>query len=117
LVELTNRALVAVLVADHVGLIAHVDAPLAQALGWCAHELVGRPLATIIPPHLQDAHHLGFSRFLTTHQPMVLERRLTLSVATRAGTELSAEHVITAIRIETGWLFAAAIRMQDSHAG
>ena len=103
-------------VADQRGLIAHVDAPLARALGWRADELVGLPLTTIIPPHLRDAHHLGFSRFLKTHQPTLLERTLSLSVATRAGDELSAEHVITAIRIEAGWLFAAAIRLQASHA-
>lgn len=116
LVELTRDENPSVIVADELGMIAHIDQDLARALGWPAEELIGRPLTTIIPPRFRDAHHVGFSRFLCTHQPTVLERPLMLSVLNRRGDELVAEHVIVAIASANGWLFAAAIRLED-HGG
>lgn len=98
------------IVADQHGLIRHVDPPLAHDLGWPVEDLVGRPLTAIIPKRFHDAHHLGFSRFLTTGQRSVMERPLALWVLTRTGGELHVEHVITAIRRADGWLFGATIR-------
>lgn len=112
LLELTRRKTSSLVVADELGLITHVDVALASALGWLAEELVGRPLTTIIPPRFRDAHHIGFSRFLSTHQPMLLDRLLTMSVVNRSGDELAAEHVITAVPVANGWWFAAAIRLE-----
>ncbi len=101
---------VPVIVADWHGLILHVDAAIAYSLEWRVEDLVGRPLTTIIPRRFHDAHHLGFSRFLATGERVLMERPLALWAVTRTGTELRIEHVITAIRAEDGWLFAAAIR-------
>jgi PAS domain S-box-containing protein len=102
----------AMVVVDDIGLIAHVDAPLARCLGWEPDELVGQPLTTIIPARVRDAHHLGFSRFLTTGRPTLLERPLHLSVLHRDGGERGAEHVIIAMERSGRWLFAAAIRVE-----
>lgn len=98
------------IVADQHGLIRYVDAALAHDLEWRVEDLVGRPLTAIIPRRFHDAHHLGFSRFLTTGERVVLERPLALWVTTRTGGELRVEHVITALRRPDGWLFGAAIR-------
>lgn len=102
------------IVADQHGLIRHVDVALARDLEWQLDDLVGRPLTVIIPRRFHDAHHLGFSRFLTTGERVVLERPLALWVATRTGGELRVEHVITAIRRHDGWLFGAAIRTRGT---
>lgn len=117
LFELTHDADLQLVAADSYGLIVHVDPPLALALGWRDDELVGRPLTTIIPRRLHDAHLIGLSRFLATAVPTILERPLQLWISARTGEELRVEHVITAIRIDTRWLFGAAIRTERGFGG
>lgn len=110
LAELTQLAHPEIVAADDRGLITHIDAPLARVLGWSAEDLVGRSLTTIIPRRFRDAHHIGFSRFLTTGEPRLLERAIALCVATRGGEEMRVQHVITAVRVGPRWVFAASIR-------
>lgn len=114
LAELTRLAAPTIIVADSLGLIAHVDPPLAQLLGWRADELVGRALSTIIPLRFREAHHLGFSRFLTSGEPTLMGRPLEMAIATRDGKELTAEHVITAFRVDERWVFGASIRTAEA---
>jgi len=58
-----NQAFV---VADELGIILDVNDRFEQLFGWKHEQIVGMPLTTIIPPRLRQAHHLGFSRFVTT---------------------------------------------------
>lgn len=112
LAELTGVVEPLVIAADELGLIVHVDPRLARTLGWRADELIGQPLTAIIPPRFRDAHHIGFSRFVTTGESTLLDRPVQLWIATRDGVERRVEHVITANRVPDGWLFAAAIRAE-----
>lgn len=98
-------------IADHDGLITDVNQRFEETYGWKAAEIVGKPLTTIIPPNLHAAHHLGFSRFLTTGTPTLLNRPLHLKVQTKSGHILNAEHMIVAEKNSQGeWVFAATIR-------
>ena len=45
---------VAVLIADHVGLITHVNTGFEKMFGWCKSEITGRSLTTVLPPALRD---------------------------------------------------------------
>ncbi len=117
LVELTHDASFQLIVADKRGLITHVDPPLAGALGWRDAELIGRPLTAIIPHRLHDAHLSGFSRFLATGEPTILERPLELWISTRSGGQRRATHVITVLRVEDQWLFGAAIKLEAAPDG
>ena len=99
-----------VVVADEDGLIVFVNEGPPGILGWRAEDLIGRPISTIIPARLRDAHHLGFSRFLLTGQPTLLGRPLRLRVLTKDGRELDAEHLIVAERAPGSWSFGASIR-------
>jgi hypothetical protein len=112
LARLTRTEAPPFVAADAWGLITHVDRPLADALGWPVDDLVGQPLTAIIPRRFRDAHHVGFARFLSTGVPTLLDRPLAFWVATRGGQEWRAEHVITAIEGERGWLFGAVIRTE-----
>lgn len=109
LATLTHNGTPSIIVANEIGLIEHVDPELARALRWRVDQLVDQPLTTIIPRRFRDAHNLGFSRFLMTREPTLLERPLGLWVATASGDELRAEHVITSLLVERGWLFGATI--------
>lgn len=119
---MTHNATPAIVVADQLGLILHVDPELAESLAWRVDQLLDQPLTLLIPRRFRDAHHLGFSRFLMTREPTLLDRAVKLWVATGSGGELPAMHMITGLPIEDGWLFAATIELRDdaateAHAG
>lgn len=108
--ELRKETGVPVVIADEEGLINYVNQRFEKVFGWPANEIVGRPLTTIIPRNLHDAHHLGFSRFLTTGKPTLLNQALKLKAVTKAGQEFEAEHMIIAEREKNQWIFGASIR-------
>lgn len=108
--ELEHERDLPVVIADHRGIVTYVNARFETVWGWKAEDLVSQPLTTIIPPNLHDAHHLGFSRFLTTGQPTLLNRPLKLKVRMKDGRELEAEHTITAERHNGAWRFGATVR-------
>lgn len=99
-----------VVIADHRGLITHVNERFEAVFGWRKAEIAGQPLSRIIPTHLHDAHHLGFSRFLTTGQPTLLNQPLTLRAVTKDGREFDAEHLIVAEQQQGAWVFGATVR-------
>lgn len=97
-------------VVDQQGLITYVNKRFQEIFGWKPQDIVGKTLSTIIPPYLHDAHNLGFSRFLVTGRPSLLNRPLALKAVTKEGREFPAEHFIVAERREEEWVFAALIR-------
>lgn len=107
--ELRNGDL-PVISADASGYITAINDRFRDAYGWEPADLVGQPLTAIIPRQLHEAHHLGFSRFLSTGRPTILGQPLPLQVMTKDGRELSAEHYILAERLDGAWTFAASLR-------
>ena len=101
---------VPVVVADQQGLITQVNARFEAVFGWQGQEIIGKSLTTIIPRRLHDSHHLGFSRFLTTGTPTLLNQPLRLQAVTKTGHEIDAEHLIVAEQRQGQWVFAATIR-------
>lgn len=108
--DLRLKSDVPVLIADHRGIIAGVNDCFAAAFGWTSQELVGQMLTVIIPRTMRDAHNLGFSRFLTTGQPKLLNQPLELKMVAKDGRERAVEVVITAEQHGAQWMFAAALR-------
>ncbi len=107
--ELRLRTDVPVISADHRGYITWINDRFSEAYGWTEADLVGRPLPTIIPRRFHDAHHSGFSRFLTTETPVILGQSFELVIVTKDGRELVAEHHIVGSRAGSRWEFAAMI--------
>jgi PAS domain S-box-containing protein len=99
-----------VVIADQSGRITFAYPGPQQDLGWEADDLLGRPITTIIPEDYRDAHHLGFSRFVMTGKPTLLNRSLRLKVLRKDGTVVDAEHFIVAEREGNLWTFIALIR-------
>jgi PAS domain S-box-containing protein len=83
-----------VVAADDTNRILAISRPLADALGWKVHDLVGRRVVTLIPPHLREAHVAGFTRALTTGEHHVLDVPLTLPVLRADGTEVQASFLV-----------------------
>lgn len=108
--ELRQAADVPVVIADHQGSITDVNARFSEVFGWTRDEIVGEPLTAIIPKDLHDSHHLGFSRFLTTGKPTLLNQALKLKAVTKKGRVFDAEHFIVAESRKGRWTFGATIR-------
>jgi PAS domain S-box-containing protein len=110
--EIKAETQLAVVIADHRGIIKEVNDSFTAAFGWAREEIVGKRLETIIPKRLRDTHRLGFSRFLRTRQPTILGQPLELKILNKDGRELDATHTIVAERIDGNWMFAATIQQR-----
>ncbi len=108
--ELMQETHTPALTADHHGTIRYINAAFEIEFGWTSADLVGKPLATIIPKNMRDAHHLGFSRFLVTGHSTILNQPLKLKIVKKNRDEWLCEHVITAEKQNEEWVFGALFR-------
>jgi PAS domain S-box-containing protein len=109
LAEVRSETKTPVVVADQQGVVKEVNELFTSVFGWTREEIVGKPLAAIIPKKLRDTHRLGFSRFLRTGRPTILNQPLELKAVAKDGREFTARHLITAERVDGEWTFAATI--------
>lgn len=107
--ELRGRADVPVVIADQDGIITYVNAPFEILFGYRADEVIGEPLSIIIPKNLRDSHHMGFSRFLATGKPTLLDKPIRLKAELKDGRVVDAEHTIIAEQEGGRWVFGATI--------
>jgi len=98
------------IIVDHQGYITFVNRSFETAFGWQSGDIIGKPVATIIPPSMHDAHNLGFSRFVTTGGANILNQPLKLTAINRAGEVFEAEHFIVAELQNDEWVLGATIR-------
>ncbi len=108
--QFKRREDVPVVVSDDQGVLVHVNRSFEEIFGWTSQESLGQPMIMIIPPYLRDAHHMGFSRFLSTQKPTLMAKPLTLKAINKKGQEFDAEHFIIAEKIQGRWQFAATIK-------
>ena len=106
---LKNNSVIPLVMANHLGEITFINQKFAYLFKWHLDEIIGEPLSVIIPKHLHDAHHMGFSRFLATEKPTLLEQPLDLLAVTKDGIEFTAKHVIYAEKKGDHWQFLATI--------
>ena len=57
--KLMSEKEVSVVIADHQGIITHVNEAFTETFEWQADDLIGELITTIIPSTLQDAHYPG----------------------------------------------------------
>jgi len=89
--SVTRTAQDAIICADTDGDITLWN-PAARAIfGWSEDEILGRPLTTIMPERLRDAHREGLARLLATSIPRVIGKTISLIGLTRDGVELPIE--------------------------
>jgi len=97
-------------IVDHQGFIVFVNKPFEAAFGWPSADIIGEPVTAIIPSVMHDAHNLGFSRFLLSKQPNILNQSINLNAMNRAGEMFEAEHYIIAEQQNDEWVIGATIR-------
>lgn len=109
--EMRHETQIPVIISDYMGVITYVNSRFEEIFGWKSSEAQGQPLTIIIPQNLRDSHHLGFSRFLTTGVPTLLNRSLMLKALTKSGQELNCEHFIIAEQESNQWSFGATLKI------
>lgn len=109
--EISSQTDVPVVVVDQDGAVTYINEKFSSIFGWSREELVGQALSCIIPKALRDAHQLGFSRFIATGKPRLLNQPLKLRTLAKDGRECDTEHFIVAERWDGRWTFAATIRL------
>jgi PAS domain S-box-containing protein len=98
-----------VITIDELGKVTFISEAFTKEYGWTPHDLVGKLVTTIMPPHMRDAHNIGFSRFLITEHPTLLGKELPLPVYCKDGAAKSAIHYIVGEKYGETWRFAATI--------
>ena len=108
--ELLKTSDAPVVLVDQRGSVTFVNDRFSEVFGWARGEIVGKPLTAIIPRDFHDAHHLGFSRFITTEKATLLGQSLKLKAMAKDGRVFDAEHFILGERREGQWVFGATIQ-------
>lgn len=111
--DLMDQKDIPVVIADHQGFIKYVNHKFEETFAWTSADLVGRLVSVIIPPQFRDAHHLGFSRFLTTGAPTLLNQPLDLEIILGNGEKRTARHFIIAEPVDDNWVLGAQVELLD----
>jgi PAS domain S-box-containing protein len=108
--DLKRETELPVLLTDEQGLIIYVNDCFREIFGWQGDEILGETLEAVIPSSYHDSHHLGFSRFIMTGMPTILNHPLQLKAVTKDGQEIYSEHFIIAEEYEGHWVLGATLR-------
>ena len=107
---LKNETALPVVIINHKSFVIYVNRAFEALFGWRSEEMIGETITMIIPEEMRDAHHLGFSRFITTGEARIMNQSLKLAAVNRAGEQFDAEHYIVAEKIDDQWQIGATIR-------
>lgn len=89
------RADVTVVGVDEQGIIVHVTGDPVALLGWAPQDLVGTPLAKLVPARFRGPHADGFDRFARSGELGLVGRTLALPALTAGGDERDIELVLS----------------------
>lgn len=106
LLKVTDLPIVAI---DQASIFTFVNKAFTQEYGWTSDDLLGKPVAEIMPDYMRSAHNVGFSRFLATEKSELLNKNLALKVKYKDGSEELSNHFIVGSKKDGVWQFAAVI--------
>jgi PAS domain S-box-containing protein len=88
---ITETAQDAIFTIDEESTITFCNPAVERLFGYSPAELIGRPLATLIPPGLREAHRRGVERFLRTHERTIPWTGVELPALHKDGHEFACE--------------------------
>jgi two-component system phosphate regulon sensor histidine kinase PhoR len=86
-----DSAMEARISADGDGLIVHANKRAESMFGYTTDELLGQPLAMLMPERFREAHHQGLARFRQEGQSSWVGRTVELIALRRDGQEFPVE--------------------------
>lgn len=106
-----NSALDAVVTIDSESCVLEFNPAAEHIFGWKREEVLGRNISEFMMPKSIGMLHDDFvRRFIETHEPRILNKRIELTALRREGSEFPAELTVTHIRQNDKDLFTAFIR-------
>jgi PAS domain S-box-containing protein len=106
-----EAALDAVVSMDSSARITYVNSAFEQTFGYRADAVIGQELAeVIVPPALRAAHRRGFTRYLATMQPRILDQRIEVAAMRADGSEFPAEVTVTRVGLPGEPVFTGYVR-------
>jgi PAS domain S-box-containing protein len=108
--QLTEAALDAIIVADQRGDIQLFNKAAERTFGYRAGEVLGAPLALLMPAEFQPLHDRGLRRYVETRKARVVGRTVELRGRRKDGVEFPLELSLNAIDVGGELRFLGAIR-------
>lgn len=96
--------------ADGEGEITIWNPAAERLLGHSSDEIVGKPLATIIPERYRDAHAAGFAKMLGGGTPRIMGRSVEVAALRADGSEVPVELSLSMWTVGEAQFFGAIIR-------
>jgi PAS domain S-box-containing protein len=106
ILNITDQPVVAI---DHKGHFTFINDLFTQTYGWTKADLVGKPVTTIMPPGMREAHTRGMNHLMRTGEVRVAGKPLPLPMVYKNGDIEDAEHYILGDVHDGDWRFAALI--------
>ncbi|MEA2465683.1 MAG: hypothetical protein QOJ98_3430 [Acidobacteriota bacterium] len=88
---ITETAQDAIFTIDEESTITFCNPAVERLFGYSAQELIGRPLATLIPQRLRESHRRGVERFLRTNERTIPWTGVELPALHKDGHEFPCE--------------------------
>ena len=100
----------AIITANADGIIIAWNPSATRIFGYAHDEIVGQPLAKLIPPHHQEAHHAGMARVLSGGEQHVIGKLVELTAMRKDGSEFDIDLSLTRWTVSEGSFFTATLR-------
>ncbi|GKS57002.1 hypothetical protein YTPLAS18_05290 [Nitrospira sp.] len=100
----------AIVIADQSGIVTFWNHAASTMFGYTEHEIVGRPLTTLMPLSYRDAHVKGLRRFLDSGEAQVMGRPLELQGLRKTGEVFSLELSLAAWKSGRQTCFSGIMR-------
>jgi PAS domain S-box-containing protein len=107
---IVDSALDCVIVMDHDGNVTEFNPAAEKTFGYSRNEMIGTPVARLIPPDLRSRHRAGLARYLETNVSSILERRIELEGIRKDGGAFPLELTITRVPGREPPVFAGYLR-------
>ena len=100
----------AMICGDEKDRIAFWNPAAERIFGYSTEEMLGQPIAVLIPDRHKTAHKVGVERYLNTGQPSIIGRSVEVSALNKDGQEFPIELSISAWKSDGRQFFSAIIR-------
>jgi len=106
-----QAALDCVVTMDAEGRVVEFNPAAERTFGYAQAQAVGREMADlIVPPELREPHRRGLRRYLQTHDPHLLDRRVEIEAIRAGGERFPVELTITRIDVPGAPMFTGHLR-------
>src|SRR6267143_6162155 len=99
----------AIVSADSHGNITDFNREAEVIFGYSAQEVIGKPLAVLMPDRFKDLHQRGFKRYLETSEAHVIGKTVELAAKRKDGTEFPVEFSLSSWKARAGLFFTGVL--------